>query len=98
MNRAETAKVIGVVMASYPTHYKGFSPETINNLVNAWSLILCEYSYERVNKGLMRYLKSDKAGFPPSPGQIIDKMPSVYEDYFKELAEIENDNIKRLRG
>lgn len=98
MTQSETAKIITVIMANYPAHYKSFTPSMIENLVSAWSVTLSGYSYENANKGLMRYMQSDKSGFPPSPGQIIAKMPSIYEQYLQEILEIENDNTKRLTG
>lgn len=96
MTKQETAKVITVIMATYPGHYKGYTPVMIDNLVGAWSMVFSEYTYKRANEGLMRYLKSDKAGFPPSPGQIIARMPSEYEEQLKEIQALEDK--RRLPG
>ena len=46
-----------------------------------------DYSYEQVNAGLNLYMKSDTRGFPPVPGQIIDKIHIVTAP--QELNEME---------
>lgn len=72
MNRQEAIKLIFVMKATYPKHFQNATTEDISNMADAWSFHLSEYTYEQMSMGLKIYTVSDKSGFPPSPGQIID--------------------------
>lgn len=98
MTIRETQKIIAVITATFPGYYKSFTAEMLDSLVKSWFVLLKNYDYESASTGLERFLKSDKTGFPPSPGQIIAKMPSKYEGYLKEIMELEEHNRKRLSG
>lgn len=98
MTLSEIQKIIAVVTATYPTFYKSFDAEMSRNLVGAWNMALKDYEYKDASIALQRFIKSDKSGFPPSPGQVIAKMPSKYERYMKEIMEIEEHNYRRLKG
>lgn len=77
MTRAETGKIIKIVKACYLNHYKGWTEEDIAEQVMVWEAIFKDYSYEQVNGGLTVFLRQDASGFPPTPGQIIDKIQMV---------------------
>ena len=98
MTPNEIKKLIAVVTATYPTFYRSFDADMSRNLVGAWYSALKEYEYKDASIALQRFIKSDKTGFPPSPGQVIAKMPSKYEHMLKEIMEIEEHNRKRLQG
>lgn len=98
MTQEETAKIVAVVCANYPTSFRNMPRGDLESMIRAWSVTLGEYEYEKVSIGLMRFIKSDKNGFPPVPGQIIDKMPSRYEEMLNEAIKIDQHNIRRLRG
>lgn len=80
MTREEVAKIITIVTATYPNHFAGYSKERLNNLVNAWLMVLEDYTYQEVNIGLKVYLSTDSKGFPPSPGQIVDSIQKARPD------------------
>lgn len=90
MTKDETGKIVAAITATYPNHYANFTPEKINTLILAWTAVFNDYDYVRVNDGLLRYIKSDTKGFPPSPGQIIANMPSEYAYYMKRWIEVED--------
>lgn len=94
----ETKKIIAVITATYPGYYRSFSSEMIDNLVRAWFSLLKDYDYEDASTGLQRFMKGDSTGFPPSPGQVIAKMPGKYEKYMKEALKIDEHYIRRLGG
>ena len=98
MTTGEIQKLIAIVTATYPTFYRNFDAEMSKNLVGAWYSALKEYEYKDACVALQKFIKSDKTGFPPSPGQVIGKMPSKYERYMKEIMEIEEHNYRRLKG
>lgn len=74
MTRDETAKIIFLIMSSYPTAYKNTSSDQIKALSLTWSAVLKEYSYSEVEQGLYVYMSTDTSGFPPAVGQLIDKI------------------------
>lgn len=56
------------MIASYPN----YKPENMQVTLNVWNKMLEEYDYKIVEAGLMAYIKTDKSGFAPSVGQLID--------------------------
>lgn len=80
-------KIVSVITAAYPSHYKNTTTEDITNLVNAWGLVMSDYPYEQVSAGLKIYLASDTKGFPPSPGQVIDCILKVTRPESEYLTE-----------
>ena len=98
MTIPDTKKIIAVITAAYPAHYKGFNQSMIENLVAVWHEAFKEGDYEAVSTGLKRFIKVDDSGFPPVPGQIRKKMPSKYEYMLEEIMRLEEHNLKRLSG
>ena len=98
MTRKETAKVVAVVCANYATSFRNMPKGELESMITAWSMTLGEYEYEKVNIGLMWFMKTDKSGFPPAPGQIIAKMPSRSEEMLNEKLALDMHNIARLSG
>lgn len=68
MNKDETKKILGIIIASYPT----YKPENMQFTLNVWNKAFEKFQYEIVSEGLMAYIVSDKSGFAPSIGQLID--------------------------
>ena len=98
MTIKDTKKIIAVITATYPGYYRTFSQEMLDNLVRAWFALFKEYDYEDANTGLQRFMKSDNTGFPPSPGQVIAKIPSKYEKFLEEAIKIDQHNLRRRPG
>lgn len=72
MNKQEISKLVTVLMAAYPTYYSKLDKQEMINLVNAWYIVLGDYSYDVGQAGVKMYLSNDTKGFPPSPGQVVD--------------------------
>lgn len=68
MTKEETKKALAIMIASYPN----YKPENMQVTLNVWNKMLEEYDYKIVEAGLMAYIKTDKSGFAPSVGQLID--------------------------
>ena len=75
MTRYETKKIVRIMVASYTS----FRPTTeeLKDMTDAWNMMLSEYSYDDVAMALKTYIAVDKSGFPPSIGQIIDKIHTI---------------------
>lgn len=75
MTREETLKIIMTMQATYPN----YKIEDKKLTLNVWFEMLQEYSYQQVAAALKAYIMSDKNGFAPSIGQLVDKMKFISE-------------------
>lgn len=75
MTRDETKKIVRIMVASYTS----FRPTTeeLKDMTDAWNMMLSEYSYDDVAIALKTYITVDNSGFPPTIGQIIDKIHTI---------------------
>lgn len=83
MTREETKKIIMVMAASYPN----YKPTDISMTVDAWQMMLEEYSYSEIALALKAYITSDNSGFAPSIGQLIEKLQIITGP--QEMSELE---------
>ena len=74
MNREDIGKMIYLIKATYPTHFKAYNQNEIRNLVDAWEMVFGDKDSGEVLKGLKIFLNTETKGYPPTPGQIIDCM------------------------
>lgn len=68
MNREETIQLLMTIQAFYPN----FKVENKTITVNAWQMVLGECDYKQVEMSLAAFVKSDKKGFAPTPGQLYN--------------------------
>lgn len=83
MTREEIKKIIMVMAASYPN----YKPLDISMTVDAWQMMLEEYSYNEIALALKAYITSDSSGFAPSIGQLIEKLHIITDP--QEMSELE---------
>ena len=74
MTREETIKILMVVQAAYPN----YKPPDKTVTVNLWYEMLLDYSYQQVSAAVKAYIRTDKRGFAPSIGDIIDKLQMLF--------------------
>lgn len=89
MTTQEAAKLIYVIKATYPAQFSRMSTADLENMVQAWSGVMENYTYSQASAGLKIYLASDTKGFPPSPGQVIDCIEKVTHPAATMLTEDE---------
>ena len=70
MKRDETINILMSIQAAYPN----FRVPDKTIAVNTWYSLLEEYTYEQVNGAVKRYIQTNKGGFAPSIGQVIDQI------------------------
>ena len=75
MTRDETKKLLMIVMAFYPN----WKPENKDFIVNAWQSVLAEKDEITMQRALKWYAESDKSGFAPSVGQLLDLYRRITE-------------------
>lgn len=83
MRIEDSRRLIAVLMATYPN----YNPIDVELAAETWAGVMEEYTYEQVDMALRSYMKTNTSGFPPVPGQIIDKMHTMTQP--QELNEME---------
>ena len=73
MTREETVKIIRIICDCYPN----YKPNDLSETVNAWQMMLDEYSYNQVSMALKVYITSDSSGFAPNIGQLVAKIQTI---------------------
>lgn len=73
MTREETVEIIHIVCDCYPN----FKPEDLSRTIDAWQVMLEEYSCEQVAVALKAYITSNTSGFAPSVGEIVAKIQTI---------------------
>ena len=86
MTREETVEIIKTMYAAYPMAGKG-QMSAITDTVNVWAAIFVDSPAELVAAALKSYIVADVKGFPPSPGQIMNKIRQIVEP--EQMTEIE---------
>lgn len=76
MTRDEAKKLIMIISAAYPN----FKPPDLTFTVNTWAAFLRDYDYQSVEDALQRYILTDRSGFAPSIGQVVDHMSTSEPD------------------
>lgn len=64
----EAGKIIMAIKIAFPN----YNVEDLSAAVNMYQALFKDYSYEQVSMGLHRYIMTNKSGFAPSIGQIVD--------------------------
>ena len=76
MTREETIKILMVVQAAYPN----YKPQDKTITVNLWTGMLEDFSYQQVEAALKAYIRTNKSGFAPSIGDIVDEVQMLFGD------------------
>ena len=83
LKRQETVKIIRIMCDCYPN----YKPNNLTETVDAWNMMLSDYTYEQVSLALKAYILADTNGFAPSIGQLVDRVNSFSQP--QELNELE---------
>lgn len=83
MTREETKELLMMIRAIYPNF--NVKPAEMTPTINAWHLMLEEYSTENVKAALNIYVKTNNTGFAPSVSQLIGSMYEPMEN--EQLSE-----------
>lgn len=76
VTRDETINILMMIQAAYPS----FKVPNKTIAVNTWHSLLSEYKYSQVGASLKRYIQTNKNGFAPSIGQIIDGISEIFSE------------------
>lgn len=86
MDREETKEVIRLIDATYP-NFRLPDKLELRKMVNTWASLFSEEPFELVSAGLKAFIVADAKGFPPSPGQIKEKIRMIMN--LEERTELE---------
>lgn len=75
MQKSECMRLLFIIRAAYPKYFEKQSKADVEAQVEVWHSLLEDYEYEPVAAGLKLYMANENSGFPPSPGQVIDRIP-----------------------
>lgn len=77
MTRAETLAVMSILKAAYPAYYRDMKRKDAEAVVNLWSEMLADYPSNLVVAAVKTHIASDRKGFPPHIGAIIDAIGEI---------------------
>lgn len=80
MNKAETLKLMAVLRAAYPMYYAKQSLTDADAAANLWQRMFAGDGEEQVSAAVSAFIASDTSGFPPSIGQIKDKLDKLRQE------------------
>lgn len=84
MTREETKKILLQIQALYPN----WKPQAdIGFMVDVWHEYTKDYTYQQMVVAMKAYISTDKSGFAPSIGQLVEKLYTISKP--KELNETE---------
>lgn len=86
MTKDEVGKILFFLRASYPGHFQKFTGADYSAMVDAWSVTLQPYTFEQAFAGAQAYVSTDRAGFPPSAGQIVGCIQTAAAPPIKEMT------------
>ncbi len=74
MNKSETAKIMATLKMAYPQYYKNMSADELDAAVRLWQDMFDSEPYAEVAAGIKAFMASESKGFPPSIGQVKEKI------------------------
>lgn len=82
----ETYKVVFTLRSAYPAYYARYTKTDFESMAESWGMFLEDYSLSEALMGLKAYVSTETRGFPPSPGQIIDKIHMIKNPPAQEMT------------
>lgn len=76
MTRDEVIKIQMVIQAAYPN----YNPPNKTITADTWLVLLNDFTYEQVLAAVHAFIRTDKKGFAPSIGEVIDKLQLLFEE------------------
>lgn len=74
MTTNETLQIMAMLKVAYPMYYANQSEQDVSAAVNLWHDMFSADDVQLVNAAVKAYINAETKGFPPSIGQIREKM------------------------
>ena len=83
MDKAEALKVMRVLKIAFPTFYRDYSADELEETAAMWATMLSDYSYTDVAHAIKATVATNK--FPPTIAEVIEKIHSIHDHSMNEL-------------
>lgn len=77
MNREQTAAVLSIMRAAYPSFYRDMGKRELENIVDLWQTMFDDDDPTMVTGAVKAFIATDKKGFPPVVGVIKEKLRQI---------------------
>lgn len=94
MTKQETAKVLAVLQAAYPSFYRGMSSQEVDSVIAVWASMFEQEPYAVVCAAVKTLIASDTKGYPPHIGAVKGAIQRITEPDAPTEAEAWNIVIK----
>jgi len=89
------AEILVKLSLAYPSQLKNFNSDEIKIINELWNEIFIGVSPEILHEAVIRFIKEDRKGFFPAPGQIMGYVEEVIAEYeYKEACYLSEQQIK----
>lgn len=93
MNKKDTAQVIAILTAGYPSYFKDMSETNLQGLVSLWSMQFANMPADIVLMALNKVI-SQKEQHPPTIAEVKKKLESVHWEAYEMIER--NHRLKNL--
>ena len=87
MTREDTIKILSVLRGAYPAFYRDITKQEAESTIALWESMFDEEPYPIVGAAVKAFIAGDSKGFPPSIGQIKERIRQITQP--EELTEQE---------
>lgn len=87
MTREDTIKILAVLRGAYPAFYRDITKQEAESTIALWMSMFDEEPYELVAAAVKAFIVGDSKGFPPSIGQVKERIRQITQP--EELTEQE---------
>ena len=87
MTREDTIKILAVLRGAYPAFYRDITKQEAESTIALWMSMFDEEPYELVAAAAKAFVAGDSKGFPPSIGQVKERIRQITQP--EEMTEQE---------
>lgn len=87
MTREDAISILAVLKAAYPNFYRGMTRVDANAAIDLWATMFDTEDASLVGAAVKTFIASDSKGFPPSIGEIKEKIRKLTQP--EEMTEAE---------
>lgn len=77
MTREDTIKILSVLRGAYPAFYRDITKQEAETTIALWAAMFDEEPCELVGAAVKAFISGDTKGFPPSIGQIKERIRQI---------------------
>lgn len=78
MNRQDTLKILAILKAAYPQHYRGMTAGDAEAMVALWTGMFDREPYAEVEQAVKAHIATDTKGFCPVVGAIKEQISRMH--------------------